>query len=87
MNKAQLIEAVASKLGSKKTEAVETLDVVLGTIIEATVEEGECVIPGLGKLVVTETAARKGNTNGVAWSKPAGETIKLRLSSAGKELV
>ena len=90
MNKAELIAAVAAKLEVSNAEAGRTVATVLDTVIEG-VKAGECVIPGLGKLVVAETAARSGvsKLGGVdkAWSKPAGKTVKLRLSTAGKELV
>jgi len=90
MNKAELIEAVAGKLEVSKAEAGRITEDVIGTIIEGTLQ-GECTIPGLGKLVLTETAARSGvsKLGGVekAWTKPAGKTIKLRLSTAGKELI
>ena len=90
MNKAQLIEAVAGKLEVSKAEAGRTVGVVIDTLIEGVVS-GEVVIPGIGKLEVVDTAARSGisRLQGVekAWSKPAGRTIKLRLSKAGKELV
>ena len=90
MTKTELIAAVAEKMGVSKAEAGRTVDTVIGTVIEG-VKAGECVLPGIGKLVVTETAARSGvsKLGGVekAWSKPAGKTIKLRLSTAGKELV
>jgi len=90
MNKAQLIATVAEKMNTSKAEAGRTVDTVISTIIEGTVA-GECTVPGLGKLVVVDTAARKGvsQLGGVekAWSKPAGKTIKLRLSTAGKSLV
>jgi DNA-binding protein HU-beta len=89
MNKAQLIETLASKLDVNKTEAGRVLDTVLSTIIEGTKTDGECVVPGLGKLVVTETAARSGvsKMGGVekAWTKPAGKKISLKLSKEGKE--
>jgi nucleoid DNA-binding protein len=90
MNKGELIAATAAKLEVSNAEAKRIIEGVLGTIIEG-VKGGECVLPGIGKLVVVETAARSGvsKMKGVekAWSKPAGKTIKLRLSTAGKELV
>ena len=64
----------------------EIINTVIGTIISGA-KEGECVVPGLGKIVKVSTAARTGTTNGVSWSKPAGETLKLRLSKAGKEIL
>ena len=90
MTKTELIAAVAEKMEVSKAEAGRTVDTVIGTIIEG-VQGGDCVLPGIGKLVVAEKAARSGvsKLHGVekAWSTPAGKTIKLRLSSAGKELV
>lgn len=90
MNKAELVEAVAGKLEVSKAEAGRIIEDVVGTIIEGTVA-GECVVPGLGKLVVTKKAARSGVSKlggeEKAWSTPEGKVIKLRLSTAGKALV
>jgi len=90
MNKKELIAAVAGKMETSNAEAARTLDTVMTAITEG-VESGEVVLPGIGKLVVVDTAARSGVTrlggDEKAWSKPAGKTVKLRLSKAGKELV
>jgi len=90
MNKAELVEAVAGKLEVSKAEAGKIIEDVVGVIIEGAVA-GECVVPGLGKIVKTATAARSGVSKlggeEKAWTKPAGHTLKLRLSSAGKALV
>jgi len=86
MNKAELIQNVADKLEVSKAESGRIVEDVIGTIIDGAVNQGESVIPGLGKLVKVKTSARSGVTNGVKWSKPEGETLKLRLSKAGKEL-
>ena len=88
MNKATLIATLAEKLGTTKTEAGETLDIVISTIVGATVTDGECVIPGLGKLKVKATKETSGKApNGTTWTKPAGKTIKLSLGAEGKALV
>lgn len=88
MNKAELIATVAEKLGTTKTDAAETIEIVIGSIIDGTVQTGECVVPGLGKLKVRETKASSGTApNGTAWTKAAGKTIKLSLSTEGKTLV
>ncbi len=90
MNKAELISAVAERTGTSHAEAGRTVEAVVGAIVDG-VKEGECVLPGIGKLVVVETAARSGVSKlrgeEKAWTKPAGKTIKLRLSKSGKELV
>ena len=90
MNKTQLIESVAAKQEVSKAEATRIIEGVFETIKEG-LANGEVTLPGIGKLVVVETAARSGVSKlrgeEKAWSKPAGKTIKLRLSKAGKELV
>ena len=85
MNKAQLIETLASKLGSTKTEASNTLDAVISTIIEGTLA-GECVIPGLGKLKLTDVKESSGVAMGKKWTKPAHKKVKLALSAEGRTL-
>lgn len=95
MNKAQLVEAVASKLEVSKAEAGRVIETVLGTIIEGAKTDGECVIPGLGKLKVTATAAKAGGVERVApngtkyvtEAKPAGKKFSLSVSKEGKEAV
>lgn len=95
MNKAELIAAVAEKTGSKKTEAEATINTVLDTIVAGAKADGECVVPGIGKLKVVDTPAKAGGAERVApngtkyvtKAVPAGKKIKLELSKAGKELV
>jgi len=87
LNKAELIVAVAEKLEVSKKEAIKVIETVIGTIVEGATTTGECVVPGLGKIAKVATAARAGTSKGVAWSKPASETLKLRLSKAGKEIL
>ena len=90
MNKAELIASVAGKMEVSKAEAGRTVDTVISALLEGTVKDGEATIPGLGKLKVVDTAARSGvsKIGGVekAWTKDAGQTVKLRLSTAGKAL-
>ena len=85
MNKAELIAAVAEKLEVSKAEAGRTVDTVIGTIIDGTLT-GECVVPGLGKLKLTDVAESSGTAMGKKWSKPAHKKIKLALSTEGKTL-
>lgn len=91
MNKAQLVDAVATKLEVSKAEAGRVIESVIGEIIAGAKADGECVIPGLGKLEVKETAARTGvsKMGGVekAWTKPAGKKLGLKLSKEGKAAV
>ena len=85
MNKKELIDALAEKLIVSKVDAAEVLEIVVGTIIEGALK-GEAVIPGLGKLKLTDVKASSGVGMGKAWSKPAHKKLKLVLSKEGKTL-
>ena len=84
-------EVVETKTGAKVTNkaAREIVDEIFEKILEAVKTDGEAVLPGIGKLKYVETAERKGKTvvNGEIkeWTKPAGHTIRLRLSRKIKE--
>lgn len=85
MNKAELIAAVAEKLEVSKAQAGATIETVIGTIIAGAVA-GECIVPGLGKLKLTDVKEASGVAMGKAWTKPAHKKIKLSLSTEGKTL-
>lgn len=87
MNKSSLVTLTAKKMGVSKKEAMAVIETVVGAIMEGAIAEGNCVIPGLGKLVRVKTAARKGITNGKEWVKEEGEKLKLRLNKAGKSVL
>lgn len=86
MNRAELVNKISEKLDISKKEATDVISIMMDTVIEGAIDDGECVLPGIGKIVKVPTAPRKGVTNGVEWSKDASETLRLRLSKAGKEL-
>jgi DNA-binding protein HU-beta len=85
MNKAELTTAVATKMEITKAEATRIIETVLGTIVEGAKADGECVVPGLGKLKIKETAERSGNSMGKEWTKPAGKKFTLAVSKEGKD--
>ena len=60
MNKAELIEAIATKGKCTKSEAEKGLNVVLDVIGAALKKGEEVAIAGAGKFVVKKRAARKG---------------------------
>lgn len=86
MNKAELISAVATKLEISKAKATETLESIISIITTATVNDKECVLPGLGKLKLVDVKESSGSVNGKAWTKPAHKKIKLSLSKDGEAL-
>jgi len=91
MKKAELIEMIKAviekntEVSLTKKQAAEIVDEIFENILEAVKGNGEVIIPHIGKLKLVETAPRKGVTNGIAWEKPAGKTIRLRLSKSVKE--
>lgn len=60
MNKAQLIDRVASQLESSRTEAAKVVDVVLDTIAEGVRVEDKVMISGFGTFEKRTRSARRG---------------------------
>jgi len=91
MNKQKLVEEVNERLElGSKAEAERVVKTIVDIICEGAIAEGECVIPGLGKLQVVATAPRpekSGTINGVDYvtaAKPAGKKFKLNVLKDGK---
>ncbi|GFN45536.1 HU family DNA-binding protein [Candidatus Regiella insecticola] len=85
MNKTQLIDKVAEKIGSSKTDARVAVDTILKSITE-TLEEGEQVqIVGFGTFKTSERQARKGRNpqTGAEIQIPATTVVTFTV---GKEL-
>lgn len=89
MNKAELIEAVASKSGATKAEVGRIVDALFATdggVIAKALKKGDRVqLTGFGTFEVRKRAARKGR------NPQTGETIKIKASKnpvfkAGKSL-
>ena len=79
-NKQQFVDVI-SELGKiSKKEASATLALVLAAIQKACKEDGGVNLAGVGKVEVKNTKASSGTMNGVAWSKPAGQTVKVKLA-------
>jgi len=87
MNKIELIAEIANKLDISKAEAERNINDIIGTIMESAKAEGECTIPGLGKLKVENKPASTGESFGKAWSKPAYDKFKLIVGTAGDKFL
>ena len=89
MNQSELIAKAAAISGESKkaTEAVlkATADVITSTLKEG----GEVTLPGIGKLIVKERAARTGKNprTGEAIEIPAGKAPGFKASKALKDAV
>ncbi|EFL91237.1 HU DNA-binding transcriptional regulator alpha subunit [Candidatus Regiella insecticola LSR1] len=85
MNKTQLIDKVAEKIGSSKTDARAAVDAILDSITEA-LEEGEQMqIVGFGTFKTSKRQARKGRNpqTGAEIQIPA---TTVATFTVGKEL-
>ncbi len=93
MTKNQLIEALIEKHEAKRESYITKADmaaVVEGLteiVHEQLVECGEIALPGIGKLVVTERAARTGRNpqTGESVQIPASRSARLKPSKTLKE--
>ena len=76
MNKAELIEAVATAADLSKSDAARAVDAVVDTITE-TLRKGDSVtLVGFGTFEVRERAARTGR------NPQTGEAIQIKASKA-----
>ena len=74
MNKAQLVEEVAAKLGSRR-EAAQAVDVVLDTIVRAVTAGERVSVTGFGTFEKADRQAR------VARNPQTGETVKVKKTA------
>lgn len=72
MNKAELINIIADKVGVSKREAEEMVETVVGTITSELKKGGEVTLTGFGSFSAKKRAAR----NGVNPQNPS-EKIKI----------
>lgn len=84
MNKAELIDAIASDAGITKAQANEALDSFTSTITAALKKGDRVTLVGFGTFSVSERAARNGR------NPQTGEVIKIKARKvpkfkAGKE--
>lgn len=60
-NRSKLVERLAGKTGLSKAAADGLLLAAVDALREQLLAEGEAVLPGFGRLIVKERAARKGH--------------------------
>lgn len=71
MNKAELVDAVASKTGASKAKTAEMLDALMGAVKDALAKQESVQLIGFGTFAVSERAAREGR------NPATGKTIKI----------
>lgn len=87
MNKAELIDTVASKAGLSKTDAANAVDAVFGSITNSLSNGNSVTLVGFGTFAVTDRAARTGRNprTGEAITIPASKSSKFKAGKALKD--
>lgn len=75
MNKAEIIESIATEHGLTKTKAKEIVEQVFATVGASLKKEGRFAFPDLGTFTVGARAARKGR------NPKTGEAIKIKAAN------
>ena len=78
MTKTDLVRFLAEKMELSNKQTAEFLDLLASTAVSETKKNGEFTIPGLGKLVKAQRAARLGR------NPQTGESIKIKAKTAVK---
>lgn len=78
MTKSELVRLVAEKMELTTKQSIALFDLLAATAIQETKKNGEFTIPGLGKLVKAQRAARLGR------NPQTGESIKIKAKTAVK---
>lgn len=89
MNQSELILKTAQISGLSKKDVEHALKTAGDVIGAALVEDGEAILPGLGKLVTQQQAERAGKNpkTGAPLTIPARKAVKFKVAKALKEAV
>jgi DNA-binding protein HU-beta len=89
LTKSQLLDMLATSTGSAKKDALNFLNALVEGAYKEVKRAGEFVIPGLGKLVKIDRAARMGRNpaTGETIKIAAKTVVKFRVAKAAKDAV
>ena len=89
MTKSQFIQSLAEMMGLSKKEASEKWDAFVAMAYKEVKTGGEFNIPGLGKLVKKQRAARTGRNplTGAEIQIPAKTVVKFRVAKQCKDSI
>lgn len=89
MTKAQMLDALATKLTMSKKDVGTVLDTLVELAYKEVKSSGEFVVPGIGKLVKVHRKERQGRNpaTGETITIPAKTVVKFRVAKAAKEAV
>ncbi len=89
MTKSQVLQALAEKTGKTRKEVSDMMESVVALAYSETKKSGEFTVPGLGKLVKKQRAARMGRNpaTGASIQIPAKTVVKFRVSKQAKDAI
>jgi DNA-binding protein HU-beta len=89
LTKSQLLNVLADKTEMSKKEVAAFLETFANLAYDEVRNSGEFIIPGIGKLVKKNRAAREGRNpaTGETIQIPAKTVVKFRVAKAAKDAV
>ena len=89
MTKSQVLAALAEATGKPRKEVSAMVEAMVMLAYKETKRSGEFTIPGLGKLVKKNRAARMGRNpaTGQEIKIPAKTVVKFRVAKAAKDSI
>lgn len=89
MSQSEVVNHFAEKYELKRAQVKELFEELAGLAAREVKDNGEFVVPGFGKLVLSERKAREGRNpqTGETIQIPAKTTLKFRLSKGMKDSV
>jgi len=89
MTKAEWVKFAAEKLELTNKQSAAFTELLATTAIQETKKNGEFMIPGIGKLVKAQRAARLGRNpaTGESIKIKAKTTVKFRVAKAAKDVI
>ena len=89
MTKSQMIQALVDSTELSRKEIIAVLSALTTLAYKEVKTNGECTIPGIGKLVKKHRNARQGRNpaTGATIAIPAKTVVKFRVAKAAKEAI
>lgn len=89
MTKSQMIATLADAIGLSKKETTAFMDKLAETVYKEVKKNGECIVPGFGKLVKAHRKSREGRNpaTGETIKIPAKTVVKFRLAKVVKDTI
>ena len=84
-----MIAALAESVEMSKKQVAGFMDTMTEVVYKEVKKNGECIVPGFGKLVKVKRKAREGRNpaTGETIKIPAKTVVKFRLAKAVKDAV